>query len=68
MPAPVDGGILSQQPHHGCGSAALYEALIAFAQRNDILVLHDNAYSELTFNGQRCGSFPRISRRQGSRG
>ena len=36
---------------------AFYEALIAFAQRNDILVLHDNAYSELTFNGQRCGSF-----------
>lgn len=34
-----------------------YEELIAFAQKYDIIVLHDNAYSELTFDGRIGGSF-----------
>ena len=34
-----------------------YEELIAFAQKYDIIVLHDNAYSELTFDGRTGGSF-----------
>lgn len=34
-----------------------YDKLIAFAKKYDIIVLHDNAYSELTFDGLRCGSF-----------
>ena len=34
-----------------------YERLIHFAKRNDIVVLHDNAYSELIFDGTRGGSF-----------
>ncbi|MEG0566674.1 MAG: aminotransferase class I/II-fold pyridoxal phosphate-dependent enzyme, partial [Hungatella sp.] len=34
-----------------------YEELIAFAKHYDIMVLHDNAYSELVFDGQRSGSF-----------
>ncbi len=34
-----------------------YERLIYFAKRNDIVVLHDNAYSELVFDGTRGGSF-----------
>ncbi len=34
-----------------------YERLIHFAKRNDIVVLHDNAYSELVFDGTRGGSF-----------
>lgn len=34
-----------------------YEKLIAFAKKYDIIVLHDNAYSELAFDGLRCGSF-----------
>lgn len=34
-----------------------YEELIAFAKKYDICVLHDNAYSELVFDGRSCGSF-----------
>ncbi|MDD6032524.1 MAG: aminotransferase class I/II-fold pyridoxal phosphate-dependent enzyme [Oscillospiraceae bacterium] len=34
-----------------------YRQLIDFAKAHDIIVLHDNAYSELTFDGLRCGSF-----------
>ncbi|MFT4008169.1 MAG: aminotransferase class I/II-fold pyridoxal phosphate-dependent enzyme [Lacrimispora sp.] len=36
---------------------SFYERLIAFARANDIVVLHDNAYSELVFDGRECGSF-----------
>ncbi|NUU77754.1 aminotransferase class I/II-fold pyridoxal phosphate-dependent enzyme [Paenibacillus xylanilyticus] len=34
-----------------------YLDLIAFAKKHDIIVLHDNAYSELVFDGKLCGSF-----------
>ncbi|MEN1987575.1 aminotransferase class I/II-fold pyridoxal phosphate-dependent enzyme [Paenibacillus hubeiensis] len=34
-----------------------YLDLIAFAKQHDIIVLHDNAYSELVFDGNSCGSF-----------
>lgn len=34
-----------------------YKNLIKFAKKYDIIVLHDNAYSELVFDGQKCGSF-----------
>ena len=34
-----------------------YEKLIAFARKYDIIVLHDNAYSELTFDGRTGSSF-----------
>ena len=34
-----------------------YDELVAFARRHDIIVLHDNAYSELVFDGKTCGSF-----------
>lgn len=34
-----------------------YEKLIAFAKKYEIIVLHDNAYSELAFDGLKCGSF-----------
>lgn len=34
-----------------------YKALVAFAQKYDIVVLHDNAYSELVFDGKKGGSF-----------
>lgn len=34
-----------------------YEELIAFAKKYEIMVLHDNAYSELVFDGKTCGSF-----------
>jgi LL-diaminopimelate aminotransferase len=36
---------------------SFYRALVAFAKKYDIVVLHDNAYSELVFDGQTCGSF-----------
>ncbi len=34
-----------------------YTDLIAFAKQYDIMVLHDNAYSELVFDNKSCGSF-----------
>lgn len=34
-----------------------YQKLIEFAKKYDIFVVHDNAYSELTFDGVRCSSF-----------
>jgi LL-diaminopimelate aminotransferase len=34
-----------------------YDDLIAFAKKYDIMVIHDNAYSELVFDGAHCGSF-----------
>lgn len=39
---------------------SFYEELIAFAKKYDIIVLHDNAYSELVFDGAVCGSFLRF--------
>lgn len=36
---------------------SFYEELIAFAKKYEIIVLHDNAYSELVFDGKTCGSF-----------
>ena len=34
-----------------------YKDLVEFALRNDVIVLHDNAYSELVYDGKTCGSF-----------
>lgn len=39
---------------------SFYEELIAFAKKYDIIVLHDNAYSELVFDGRTWGSFLRF--------
>lgn len=36
---------------------SFYHEVVAFAKKYDIIVLHDNAYSELVFDGQICGSF-----------
>lgn len=36
---------------------SFYDELIAFAKKYDIIVIHDNAYSELVFDGNTCGSF-----------
>jgi LL-diaminopimelate aminotransferase len=35
----------------------LFEGAVAFAQRHDLTVVHDNAYSELCFDGYRAPSF-----------
>ena len=39
---------------------SFYEELVAFAKKYDIIVLHDNAYSDLVFDGNHCGSFLRF--------
>ncbi len=39
---------------------SFYEELVAFAKKYDIIVLHDNAYSELVFDGKTCGSFLQV--------
>ncbi len=39
---------------------SFYLELISFAKKYDIIVLHDNAYSELVFDGRTCGSFLRF--------
>ena len=44
-------------PTTAIAPADFYEKLIAFAKKYDIVVLHDNAYSELVFDGKKCGSF-----------
>lgn len=47
-------------PNNPTGAVAddrFYTELIAFAKRWDIAVLHDNAYSELVFDGKRGKSF-----------
>lgn len=36
---------------------SFYDELIAFAKKYDIVVIHDNAYSELVFDGAPSGSF-----------
>ena len=36
---------------------SFYNNLIAFARQNDIFIIHDNAYSDLVFDGRRVGSF-----------
>lgn len=39
---------------------SFYEELITFAKKYNIIVLHDNAYSELVFDEKTCGSFLRF--------
>ncbi len=34
-----------------------FDRLVAFARENDIIVVHDNAYSEITYDGYRAPSF-----------
>ena len=40
-----------------CAPDDFYERLIAFAKKHDIVILHDNAYSDITFNGGLGRSF-----------
>ncbi|MCF0134041.1 MAG: aminotransferase class I/II-fold pyridoxal phosphate-dependent enzyme [Blautia sp.] len=36
---------------------SFYDELIAFARKYDIFILHDNAYSDIIFDGRKGGSF-----------
>lgn len=52
--------MLVSYPSNPTGAVAgddFYEKLIDFATKNEILVIHDNAYSELIFDGQPGRSF-----------
>lgn len=52
--------MLVSYPNNPTGATApdsFYEELIRFAKENDILVVHDNAYSELVFDGKPGKSF-----------
>lgn len=42
-----------------CSTAprSFYEELVAFAKKYDIFIIHDNAYSDIIFDGQTGGSF-----------
>lgn len=47
-------------PSNPTGSVAtpeIYEEIIAFARKYDILIIHDNAYSDIIFDGKRGASF-----------
>lgn len=44
-------------PTAGVAPESFYRRLVAFAKKYGIVVLHDNAYSELVFDGAECGSF-----------
>ena len=47
-------------PNNPTGAVApegFFERVVEFARENDILVVHDNAYSEITFDGYRAPSF-----------
>lgn len=44
-------------PTGAVANDAFYERLVAFAKEHDIIVLHDNAYSELVFQGEPGKSF-----------
>ena len=35
-----------------CAPDEFYEKLIAFAKKNEIVILHDNAYSDITYRRQ----------------
>jgi len=51
--------LVSYPSNPTCSTAdfAFYERLVAFAKKHDIIVLHDNAYCELTDEGNPGGSF-----------
>ena len=44
-------GSLPANPVGSVGNPALYEELVAFAKKYDILLIHDNAYSDIIFDG-----------------
>lgn len=44
-------------PTAAMATGEFYRKLIDFAKKYDIIVLYDNAYSELVFDGRTCGSF-----------
>lgn len=48
---------LPANPVGSVGTPELYAKIIEFAREHDLLIVHDNAYSDITFDGPRGGSF-----------
>ena len=48
---------LPSNPVGSIATPGLYEEIIAFAKKYDILIIHDNAYSDIIFDGAHGGSF-----------
>ena len=48
---------LPANPVGSVGTPELYGQIIDFAREHDLLIDHDNAYSDITFDGPRGGSF-----------
>lgn len=48
---------LPANPVGSVGTPEVYEEVIAFAREHDLVVIHDNAYSDIVFDGERGGSF-----------
>lgn len=48
---------LPANPVGSVGTPELYEKIIAFAKKYDILIIHDNAYSDIIFDGVVGNSF-----------
>jgi LL-diaminopimelate aminotransferase len=44
-------------PTGGVVEDDFFDRAVAFARRNDVIVVHDNAYSEITYDGYRAPSF-----------
>lgn len=48
---------LPANPVGSVGTPEVYEGIIAFAREHDLLIVHDNAYSDIVFDGEPGGSF-----------
>ena len=48
---------LPANPVGSVGTPEVYEEIIAFARKHDLLIVHDNAYSDTVFDGDPGGSF-----------
>jgi LL-diaminopimelate aminotransferase len=48
---------LPSNPTGSVGNDAVYEQIIAFGKKYDIVIIHDNAYSDIIYDGNYGGSF-----------
>lgn len=48
---------LPANPVGSVGTPEIYEETITFAREHDLLIVHDNAYSDIVFDGEPGGSF-----------
>lgn len=48
---------LPANPVGSVGTPEVYEEIITFAREHDLLIVHDNAYSDIVFDGEPGGSF-----------